>query len=74
MFELAKASFLLALRGKLFRNPGYVVRQGLLSFALTLLAMVVLAKLGLPLLYAVVIGAFAGGYITPFLLKDIRAA
>jgi len=74
MFELAKASFQLALRGKLFRNPGYVVRQGLLGFVVTASAVVVLAKVGLSLPLAVVVGAFGGGYLTPFLFKNVRAA
>lgn len=74
MIDLAIISFKLLLRGKLFRDPAFVVRQGFLAVAITGGAIVGLRLLHLPLLAAVVIGAFVGGFLTPYLFKDLKAA
>lgn len=74
MFDLAIYSFRLLLRGKLFRDPTFVLGQGMAAAAITAAAIIVIAKVGAPLSVAAVVGGFAGGWATPFLFKNLKAA
>lgn len=72
MFEMAKSSIVLFLRGKLFSDPAKVYRQIALGALATALILFVLAKLGLPLIAAAAVAGLLGGAAQPYLFKDLR--
>lgn len=72
MWEMFGSSLQLLLKGKLFRDPGAVFRQWLIGFAVCVVAVVALAKLGIPLWLTVVVVALAGGLIQPLLFKNLK--
>jgi hypothetical protein len=74
MWDMFSNSFRLFLRGKLFREPAAVFRQWLIGFALSLIAIVALVKLGLPLWIAVAGVALAAGVLQPYLFKNLKYA
>jgi Flp pilus assembly protein TadB len=65
-------SILLFLRGKLFQNPGHVVRQSAIGVSITAIACVVLAKLGGSVWLAVLISALIGGALQPWLFRNLK--
>ncbi len=72
MWDMFTNSLRLFVKGKLFRDPHMVLRQWLIGVAVTLLVLVVLAKLGLPLWLAVLLASLGGGALQPFLFKDLK--
>ncbi len=72
MWDMFTNSLRLFLKGRLFRDPRQVLRQWLIGVALTLVAFVVLAKLGLPLWLAVLLVSLGGGAVQPYLFKDLK--
>ena len=74
MWDMFTNSLRLFVKGKLFREPRIVLRQWLIGAALTLVALVVLAKVGVPLWLAVLLASVGGGALQPFLFKDLKYA
>jgi len=74
MLDMFSNSLKLFLKGKLFRDPGAVFRQWLIGFAVSLLAVVVLVKLGVPPGFSVVAVALAAGILQPLLFKNLKYA
>lgn len=72
MWVMFTNSLRLFLKGKLFREPRMVLRQWLIGVAATLVALVVLVKLGVPLWLAVLLASLGGGALQPFLFKDLK--
>jgi Kef-type K+ transport system membrane component KefB len=72
MWEMAKTSIFLFLRGKLFADPQKVLRQTAIGVAVAALLLIILAKLGLPLILAAAIAGILGGALQPYLFKDLR--
>ena len=72
MWDMFSNSARLFLKGKLFRDPRMVLRQWLIGVAVTLVALVVLAKLGLPLWLALLLASLGGGALQPFLFKNLK--
>lgn len=72
MWLMFTNSLRLFLKGKLFREPHMVLRQWLIGVAATLVALVVLVKLGMPLWLAVLLASLGGGALQPFLFKDLK--
>ena len=62
----------LLFRGRLFRDPRMVLRQWLIGVAMSCVAVVVLARLGLPLWLTVALVALAAGTLQPFLFKHLK--
>lgn len=74
MWDMFSHSLKLFLKGKLFREPGAVLRQWLIGFAASLAIVLVLAKIGLPLWLAVSLAAIACGGLQPYLFKNLKYA
>jgi len=74
MWDTFLNAVMLFLKGKLFRDPGAVVRQTLIGNAIAAVLVVVLAKLGLSLLVVVPIVGIISGAIQPWLFKDLKYA
>lgn len=72
MWTMFVNSLKLFVQGKLFRDPRAVARQWLLGTVISLVALVVLAKLGVPVWLAVLITAFGAGCLQPYLFKDLK--
>ena len=72
MWDMFSNSLRLFLKGKLFREPRKVLQQWLIGVAITLVALVALAMLGLPLWLAVLLASAGGGALQPFLFKDLK--
>lgn len=72
MWVMFTNSLRLFLKGKLFREPRMVLRLWLIGVAATLVALVVLVKLGVPLWLAVLLASLGGGALQPFLFKDLK--
>ena len=72
MWDMFINSLRLFLKGKLFREPRAVARQWLIGVVVTLVVLVVLAKLGLPMWLAVLLASLGGGALQPFLFKDLK--
>jgi hypothetical protein len=74
MWDMFGNSLQLFVKGKLFREPGAVFRQWLIGFGVSLAAVVVLAKLSVPLWIAVALVALAAGVLQPYLFKNLKYA
>jgi hypothetical protein len=72
MWDMFSNSLRLFLKGKLFREPRMVLRQWLIGLVVTMLVLVVLAKVGAPLWLAVLVASLGGGALQPFLFKDLK--
>jgi len=72
MWSMFVNSLALFLKGRLFRDPRQVLRQWAIGFAVTLVLVVVLAKIGVPIWLAVAFAALAGGALQPWLFKDLK--
>lgn len=72
MWDMFQNSFKLFLKGKLFREPREVLKQWLVGFAVALVAVVVLARSGVPLWLAVVGSAFVAGALQPYLFRNLK--
>ena len=74
MWGLFSNSLLLFLKGKLFRDPLEVLKKWLIGLCVALVAVIVLAKIGLPLWLVVVIAALGAGALQPYLFKNLKYA
>jgi hypothetical protein len=74
MWDMFSNSLRLFLKGKLFREPAAVFRRWLVGFAASLVALVVLVKLGAPPWIAVSAVSFGAGLLQPFLFKNLKYA
>ena len=72
MLEMARSSIVLFFRGKLFADPGMVYRQTAIGALATAVILIVLTRLGLPVIAAAAIAGLIGGAVQPFLFKDLR--
>jgi hypothetical protein len=72
MWEMAKSSIVLFLRGRLFSEPHKVYRQTAIGAAVTAVILILLALLGVPLVLAAAVAALVGGALQPYLFKDLR--
>jgi hypothetical protein len=71
MFTNAVSLFL---RGKLFRDPGSVVKLQLVGVAIAAILLVTLRMLGLPLWLDVVVASAVSGALQPWLFRDLKYA
>jgi hypothetical protein len=74
MWDMFSNSLRLFVKGKLFREPGAVFRQWSIGFVASLVAIVILAKIGVPLWIAVVVVALGAGLAQPYLFKNLKYA
>ena len=72
MFQLAWVSSKLILNGKLLRNPGYFYRQVGIGITIGLLLLLGIDKMGVNLIFALIVSSLALGITMPFLLKDVK--
>lgn len=72
MLEMAKSSIILFLKGKLFADPAKVYRQTAIGALVTAALLVILAKIGIPVIAAAAGAGFVGGALQPYLFKDLR--
>ncbi len=72
MIDMFMNSVTLFFQGKLFKEPGKVFRQTLIGAVTTAILCVVLANIGLTLWIAVLVSAFVGGALQPWLFKDLK--
>ena len=72
MWEMAKSSITLFLKGRLFANPVMVFRQLLIGIIATAIIFVGLVLLGTPTVTAAIIAGVVGGAFQPWLLKDLK--
>lgn len=62
----------LFLKGKLFREPRAVLKKWFIGFAVTLVALLVLVKAGVPLWLTIVIASVGAGALQPYLFKNLK--
>jgi hypothetical protein len=74
MWDMFTNSMKLFVKGKLFRDSRAVLRQWVIGFAASLVALVVLAKIGLPLWLCVAAVALGVGALQPLLFKNLKYA
>lgn len=72
MWEMAKTSITLFLRGKLFQDTGQVMRQIAMGVVTTAVVLVGLAVAGVPLWAAALVAGLLGGMMQPYLFKDLK--
>lgn len=72
MFEMVRSSVVLFFQGKLFHEPGKVMRLGAICAGLSALIIIVLAQIGVPWIAAAAVGGFSGGALQPYLFKNLR--
>jgi hypothetical protein len=72
MWQMTQNSIALFFRGRLFADPGKVVRQLLIGVIVTAVLLIVLAKIGAPLWLAALVAALLGGGLQPYLFKDLK--
>lgn len=72
MWEMAKSSILLFLKGKLFAEPAKVYRQTAIGALVTAALLLILAKLGVPVVAAAAGAGLVGGALQPYLFRDLR--
>ncbi len=80
MWDMAKNSIILFLQGRLFQDLGAVIRQAFIGIIITALVMMGLHIYGpqiypeLELWMTAAIGGLIGGFIQPFLFKNLKYA
>ncbi len=72
MWDLAKHSITLFLRGKLFQDTSMVVRRTAIGVSLTAVILVAAVAAGVPAWGASVIAGLIGGMAQPYLFKDLK--
>lgn len=72
--DLLTDTIQLLLAGKLFREPGFVIRQFAIGVLMASVIFILLLKLGVGLTMSVIITSVVAGIIQPFLLKNIKFA
>jgi hypothetical protein len=74
MWDMFSNSLRLFVRGKLFREPGAVLRQWSIGFGVSLVAFVAFVKLGVSLWIVVTVVSLAAGVLQPYLFKNLKYA
>ena len=74
MFEMFTNSVSLFLKGRLFRDPGHVLKQSAIGIFATLFLALGLQSLGLSVLVSVSLASFAGGLLQPWLFRNLKYA
>jgi hypothetical protein len=74
MWDMFSNSLRLFVKGKLFREPGAVLRQWSIGFGVSVAAILILVKLGVPLWISVIVAALAVGFLQPYLFKNLKYA
>jgi hypothetical protein len=72
MWQMTQNSIALFFHGKLFADPGKVIRQLLIGIIVTAVLLIVLAKVGVPLWLAAFVAALLGGGLQPYLFKHLK--
>ena len=72
MLELSWFSIKLFLKGKLFRDPIYFLRQTIIASGIGTVILVLLAQASIPLCIPITVTSLVTGVMMPFLLKDFR--
>ncbi len=72
MLELSWFSIKLFLKGKLFRDPIYFLRQTIIASGIGTGILVLLAQASIPLCIPITVASLITGAIMPFLLQDFR--
>jgi hypothetical protein len=72
MWNMFSTSVQLLFKGKLFREPRAVFRQWSIGFALTVIIVVLLVKVGAPVGLAVLVTALIAGALQPLLFKNLK--
>jgi len=72
MLELSWFSIKLFLKGKLFRDPIYFLRQTVIASGIGTVILVLLAQASIPLCIPITVASLITGAIMPFLLQDFR--
>jgi hypothetical protein len=72
MLELSWFSVKLFLKGKLFRDPIYFLRQTIIASGIGTVILVLLAQASIPLCIPITVASLITGAIMPFLLQDFR--
>ena len=62
----------LLLKGRLFRDAGFVLRQGVIGVIIAAVLLWVMVKVGMSVTIAVLATAVLSGLIQPYLFKDIK--
>lgn len=74
MWGMFLNSLTLFFKGKLFREPGQVLKQWLIGLVVATLGLLVLVKLGVALCLAVVLVALGAGALQPWLFRNLKYA
>lgn len=72
MWDMFLNSLKLLFRGKLFRDPRAVAKRWFIGFVVSLVAVIALAKAGLPIWLTVLVVALGTGLLQPYLFKDLK--
>ncbi|MEZ5829687.1 MAG: hypothetical protein R3D05_00735 [Dongiaceae bacterium] len=72
MWEMAKNSIILFLRGRLFQDPRKVVQLAIVGMATTAILLIALGLVGAPLPVAAGVAGLAGGALQPYLFKNLK--
>lgn len=72
MWKMFLNALKLFLKGKLFRDPHAVLKKWLIGCVVSLLAVIILAKAGVPLWLTVVMVAFGSGALQPWLFRNLK--
>ncbi|BAZ84950.1 hypothetical protein [Dolichospermum compactum] len=72
MLELSWFSVKLFLKGKLFRDPIYFLRQTIIASGIGTVILVLLAQASIPLCIPITVASLTTGAIMPFLLQDFK--
>jgi hypothetical protein len=70
--ELFSDTIELLLQGRLFRDSGFVIRQGLIGVVIAAFLLWVMVKVGVSVTIAVLATSVLSGLIQPYLFKDIK--
>lgn len=74
MWDMAKHSMVLFAQGRLFKDVGSVILKSIIGILLTAAIFVGLVLVGLHIYASAVIAALIGGFIQPYLFKDLKYA
>ncbi len=72
MLEVGWFSAKLFLKGKLLRDPFYLIKQVALATSVGALLLIAVAQVATTLLFPIIISSLATGICMPFLLKDLK--
>jgi hypothetical protein len=72
MWELAKESMVMFLRGKLFASNKHAFGMMAVGMGITAAMFLAATKLGVPILAAAPVSAFLGGGLQPRLYKNLK--